>query len=205
MTRPLTEVTAAGDSGLVQTSHRSPGSSVRTGDCWSLRWCASGYAGCATLTQSDSDGNPRARPSPERPLAAKAARSSDGRESTHGWAFRVYRPAVHPLLRGVSPALHAGTAHSILLRSDSNLANRGSCGAGLILQDGPRLKGASVPGARRSRTRPSAKAAPEGGGSGQDVVQRGREPLARFLKLALDVQARLAGLGPQVEEVGPAR
>ena len=45
---------------------------------------------------------------------------------------------------------------------------------------------------------------PAGGGSGQDVVQRRREPLARLLELALDVQACRAGLGPQVEEVGPA-
>src|SRR5580700_989265 len=51
----------------------------------------------------------------------------------------------------------------------------------------------------------SAKAAPDNGGSGQDVVQRRREPLARLLELALDVQASWAGLGPQVEEVGPAR
>ena len=51
----------------------------------------------------------------------------------------------------------------------------------------------------------NAKAAPDGGGSGQDVVQRRREPLAGLLELALDVQACRAGLGPQVEEVGPAR
>ena len=74
-----------------------------------------------------------------------------------------------------------------------------------VLEDGPRLKEHPVHGARRSRTRPSAKAAPEGGGSGQDVLQRRREPLARLLELALDVQARRAGLGPQVEEVDPAR
>src|SRR4051812_4597753 len=42
-------------------------------------------------------------------------------------------------------------------------------------------------------------------GSGQDVVQRRREALARLLELPLDVQARRAGLGPQLEEVGPAR
>src|SRR3954465_12779380 len=46
---------------------------------------------------------------------------------------------------------------------------------------------------------------PEGAGSGQDVVERRREALARLLELALDVQACRAGLGPQVEEVGPAR
>jgi hypothetical protein len=50
------------------------------------RWCVSGDAamsgvapeamlggGCATLAWSDSEGNPRARPSSERPLPAKAA------------------------------------------------------------------------------------------------------------------------------------
>src|SRR5215217_3674686 len=41
--------------------------------------------------------------------------------------------------------------------------------------------------------------------SGQDVGQRDREALARLLELALDVQARRAGLRPEVEEVGPAR
>src|SRR5258708_10474953 len=63
---------------------------------------------------------------------------------------------------------------------------------------------ATVRRARPSRT-PRAKGAREGGASGQDVVQRGREPFARLLELTLDVQARRASIGPQVEEVGPAR
>ena len=41
--------------------------------------------------------------------------------------------------------------------------------------------------------------------SGQDVGERRREALARLLELALEVQARGAGLGPQLEEVRPAR
>src|SRR3954453_22384187 len=44
-----------------------------------------------------------------------------------------------------------------------------------------------------------------GAGSRQDVVERRREALAGLLELALDVQSRRSGLGPQVEEVGPAR
>jgi hypothetical protein len=42
----------------------------------------------------------------------------------------------------------------------------------------------------------TATAAVPYGGSGQNVVQRRREPLARLLERALDVQARRAGLGP---------
>jgi hypothetical protein len=51
----------------------------------------------------------------------------------------------------------------------------------------------------------SANVVPESAGSGQDVVERRRVVVARLLELAFDVQARRAGLRPQVEKVGPAR
>ena len=115
-------------------------------------------------------------------------------------------PRPPPLLRGASPALTRRPPSSILLGSDSN-----PCQSTLEVRSGrisagpPAPCGASVRRARPSRTRRIANAAPDGGGSGQDVVQRRGEPLAGLLELALDVQACRAGLGPQVEEVGPAR
>jgi hypothetical protein len=132
--RPLTEVASAGDSGFVQTNRGCPKARCRHAvEYLGLprgRWCASGgvatsgvaletmlAGGCATLAGSDSDGNQRARPSSERPLAAKAAGSSDGRESTYGWAFRVYEARVYPIVARRLSALTRRLSSSILLEA----------------------------------------------------------------------------------------
>ena len=67
-------------------------------------------------------------------------------------------PAVDPLVRGACPALTRRPPSSILLGSDSNLANRRSgCGVGRISGGRPAPCGASVRRARPSRTRRARK------------------------------------------------
>src|SRR5579872_7414981 len=72
----------------------------------------------------------------------------------------------------------------------------------LLMAESPPTGGLS---ALNGAQQPPCCAARRCGGSGQDVVQRRRESVARFLEFALDVQPRRAGLGPEIEEVGPAR
>src|SRR5947209_18291557 len=73
----------------------------------------------------------------------------------------------------------------------------------LLMAESPLTGGLSAFNGRAPRA--DVCAAPGRGGSGQEVVQGRDQALAGLLELALDVQARRTGLGPQIEEIGPPR